>query len=331
MNFRHHRVNILTSVMILAAATLACQAASSVGQAVSPATAEQPPQAAANPTAVDKQTPTETPGLPVLEDSEATVRIIEAGDFTTLYDLKNEQAQDETYKPDVERYTVEMSPDNQIDLGPGWCARTSAIRDDNKKHFHPAVTVNDYLVPDRDLEYFEWTSDDGLYCFSWDIVASSWPTGQHQVSQAFAFDAPINDGWDDYPAGEYVTEYTITVSPDSGSSTGSASGGDDCISWDEVTAAMKGDTVCVRGVIVRYNPEYGNSRYYFSDKPSTFFLYSALFEFYDPDTGKTVAPGGCEEITAQVQVQSGIPFMNLDLLDQPGHEDESFRVSDACN
>lgn len=79
------------------------------------------------------------------------------------------------------------------------------------------------------------------------------------------------------------------------------------------------------------NQAFGNSRCYLSHPRSTFILYSALWEFYDPDTGKTIGSAECAEITGQIQVQAGIPFINLDLLDTPGHEDESFRTSDACD
>lgn len=324
-------LRVFLGIVCLSAAVLACQAASNLVPAGAPTDIDQPAAPARSPATPSQPSPGQPTGLPVFEDSDATYRILTSGDATTLYQLKNEAGQDETFKPGVERYTVNMSSETQIDLGSGWCAKTAAIRDDNKSHFDPAVTVNDYLIPDRDLQYFEWQTDDGMFCFSWDIVASNWPAGEYDVREAYSFDTTVNDGWHDYAAGDYVTEYTVTVAQGPAASSGPTSGSDECISWDEVTVDMKGDTVCVRGVIVKFSQEYSNSRYYFTDERSTFFLFSALWEFYDADTGKTIAPGDCVEVISEVQVQSGIPFMNLDTLDTPGHEGDSFRGSAACD
>ncbi len=286
---KDRRIAILAAACVLVTASLACGAVTSSTQEAPPAASLVP----AAPTTPPEPAPSEVADLPDLEDDpDAVSRIINSGDSTTLYQLINETGQDGTTTPNAEHYTVDMGSDTQIDLGPGWCTKTAAIRDDNKKHFDPAITINDSSIPDRQLTYYEWKTDDGKFCFSWDIIASNWPVGEHRVTEAYTFDAPINDGWDDYPAGEFTTEYTVTVSE--GTTTAPAK--DDCVLWDQVTVSMKGETVCFRGVITKFDQSRQlGTRYSFSDKSGTVFIYSIKYEIIDPNTGKTIAPGTCVE------------------------------------
>ena len=88
---------------------------------------------------------------------------------------------------------------------------------------------------------------------------------------------------------------------------------DPCLRPDQVTAAMKGQTVCVRGVILSFiQTRKVGTRYEFTDKSNGFFVFSALWEIIDPDTGKTLGPGTCIEVNDVIQTQSGIPFINID-------------------
>ena len=312
----------IVAIFVLLAAAIACGPTTAQTEVAPVEDAAEAP--------AEESAPQKSGDMPVLEDSEATIRIIKSGSSTTLYALKNETASDDTLKPGVVRYTVEMPPDTQVDLGPGWCTKTEADRTDNKKHFDPTLTVNGQVIPDSKLEYFEWETDEGAFCFSWDIVASDWPVGEHKVSEAFTFDESVNDGWGEYPAGDYATEYAVTVSEGaslpSAAPVEPAAPEDTCIPWDAVTIAMKGETVCMRGLITKFSvPGGGGTRYSFSDKSGTFFLYSAKYEITNPNTGKTIAPGTCVEVTGTIEVQSDVPFINLDkIIEHVGEEIDGF-------
>jgi len=93
---------------------------------------------------------------------------------------------------------------------------------------------------------------------------------------------------------------------------------DPCIKWDEVTVAIKDQEACVRGLITKFDQGRNvGTRYSFSDKSKTFFLFSAKYEITNPNTGKTIAPGTCVEVTGRIDVESETPFINLDkLIDQ---------------
>ncbi len=93
---------------------------------------------------------------------------------------------------------------------------------------------------------------------------------------------------------------------------------DPCMTWDEVDIQMKGQVVCVRGVITDFQQtRQVGTRYQFSDKKGTFFLYSQYWEIYNAETGKTLGPGTCIEVRGPLDVQSGVPFINIDKLASP--------------
>ncbi len=86
-----------------------------------------------------------------------------------------------------------------------------------------------------------------------------------------------------------------------------------CLLWDQVTASMKGHKICARGIIYNFiQTRKVGTRYEFTAKSNSFFLFSARWEVIDTRTGKTLGPGTCVEVTDIVQVQSGVPFMDID-------------------
>jgi hypothetical protein len=42
-------------------------------------------------------------------------------------------------------------------------------------------------------------------------IIRAWPAGKHAIKISMRLDAKINDGWSDYPAGDYLEIYNITV------------------------------------------------------------------------------------------------------------------------
>ena len=102
-----------------------------------------------------------------------------------------------------------------------------------------------------------------------------------------------------------------------------------------MTVALKGEVVCVRGLITKFDQSRQvGTRYSFSDKSGTFFLFSAKYEITNPNTGKTIAPGTCVEVTGTIEVQSDRPFISLDkLIENVGDEVQGFLFYDdtsAC-
>ena len=53
----------------------------------------------------------------------------------------------------------------------------------------------------------------GQTCKDFNGIIRAWPTGKHTIKITMRLDAKINDGWNDYAAGDYVEIYNITVKP----------------------------------------------------------------------------------------------------------------------
>jgi hypothetical protein len=89
---------------------------------------------------------------------------------------------------------------------------------------------------------------------------------------------------------------------------------------------MKGQAVCVRGIVTEFiQTRHVGSRYQFSKQSGTFFLYSTRWEITSTQTGKTLGPGTCVQVTGTIEVQSGIPYINLDrIVGKVGEEIEGF-------
>src|SRR5512143_1011618 len=88
---------------------------------------------------------------------------------------------------------------------------------------------------------------------------------------------------------------------------------DPCIGWEEVTVSMKDQEICVQGIVTKLiQTRQVGSRYQFSDQRGTFFLHSKYWEIYNAETGKTVGPGTCVEVTGRIQIQSDVPCINID-------------------
>lgn len=88
-----------------------------------------------------------------------------------------------------------------------------------------------------------------------------------------------------------------------------------CVTWDQVTAEMKGEIVCVRGLITKFTQSRQvGTRYQFTDKANTFFMYSNFWEISNAETGKTVGQGTCVEVTGEIELQGSIPFIHIDDL-----------------
>jgi len=57
------------------------------------------------------------------------------------------------------------------------------------------------------------TPSGGQQCQTTYTALSNWPAGSHHIITTATFTSKINDGSSDYPAGDYVLDYTVNVQP----------------------------------------------------------------------------------------------------------------------
>ncbi len=132
-----------------------------------------------------------------------------------LEDLAREKPSAEDFaKPGTITYTVPVSDGARpLVWSYGWCASDKDTLADNFKHIQLAFTMDGQTVPADALSTYEYQTRSGLSCRLVYAVLKDWPAGEHHLSIKATFTQTINDGQDDYPAGDYILDYTVYVKP----------------------------------------------------------------------------------------------------------------------
>ena len=111
-------------------------------------------------------------------------------------------------------YTVQLTGEQPVLWWWGWCATTQDILNQNLQHITVAFSMNGLPVPlDQFYAYDSQVTDaqgNTLPCHSWATVASGWPPAV-ALQTVVTFDAKINDGMNDYPAGNQTFVYAVTL------------------------------------------------------------------------------------------------------------------------
>ncbi len=153
-------------------------------------------------------------GPPEIVSKDKAESILLSGvDF--LEDKAREKPSPEDFaKPGTVTYTVPIRrPDKPIVWAYGWCATDAAILDDNFQHIRLSFVLDGEEVSQDNLSTFDYTTRDGLSCRLVYVILQNWPAGEHHLSITATFTATINDGQDDYPAGDYILAYNVYVKP----------------------------------------------------------------------------------------------------------------------
>ncbi|MBM4422998.1 MAG: peptidase S41 [Chloroflexi bacterium] len=107
-------------------------------------------------------------------------------------------------------YTIALEGDERLIWGWGWCATSQSILNDNYKHIQLAFSVDGEAVDSSKFTEVS-QSGGGLFCKSYYTLVFNWPGGDTALQTVVTFDAPINDGQSDYPAGAQTFDYTVTA------------------------------------------------------------------------------------------------------------------------
>ena len=126
----------------------------------------------------------------------------------TLYDLN--PAWTGRTEPGVSTWETAFPYYQPVVIFAGWCTTTQDILDQNFEHLSFTLEIDGEDIP---VDGLVWTDNpgNGGTCRNYSGIVWAWPLGDHTVLQTMRFDEDINDGWGDYPAGEYVDRFEITV------------------------------------------------------------------------------------------------------------------------
>ena len=116
--------------------------------------------------------------------------------------------------PGIQTWNLTVNTNQSTLIYMGWCTTTETVLDQNFQHIQYLVEVDGRAIDAGNL-YTLYEQDSTLngYCKSYAGLIRTWPTGKHTIKIIMRMDAQINDGWSDYPAGDYTDIYNITVIP----------------------------------------------------------------------------------------------------------------------
>ena len=114
--------------------------------------------------------------------------------------------------PGTHTYDIAVSTHQSVLLASGWCTTTKTILDQNFQHIQYLVQVEGQPLDTSKL-YQGNTSTISQSCKDFAGIIRAWPAGKHTLKITMRLDAKINDGWNDYPTGDYTEIYNITAQP----------------------------------------------------------------------------------------------------------------------
>ena len=94
----------------------------------------------------------------------------------------------------------------------GWCTTTQDILTFNLKHITYKLVVDGQPVDINGL--YKWDSQESdRVCQTYVGLIRTWTGTSHTIVTTMTMDWALNDGFDDYLAGDYTDVYNITVTP----------------------------------------------------------------------------------------------------------------------
>lgn len=113
-------------------------------------------------------------------------------------------------EPTTQTWKINVRSKQPVVVLLGWCTDTKETLEQNFEHIRYSITVDGEAVDVYSLYRLEETIDDGV-CRSYAGIIREWPGESHTIVTTMEITEAINDGWDDYPAGEYTDVYEVTV------------------------------------------------------------------------------------------------------------------------
>lgn len=106
-------------------------------------------------------------------------------------------------------YTIALSDEEPLIMQTNWCTTTADLLKQNVAHIHVRFVANDQVIDSAHIAQFTARNGD-MYCAYTMALISKWPQGKTTLTIDVNFDAKINDGMSDYPAGTHHYQYTVT-------------------------------------------------------------------------------------------------------------------------
>ena len=158
-------------------------------------------------------TPIPTAPMPVMEkDAEAHLERLKGAGWVYIHALVEEKyTAADLAKPGTLKFTAKITDDKPVYFNYSWCTTSEEILKQNFEHITVRLYFNDDELDTDVVHSVSYTRTNGLVCLDIGVLMSDWPAGHYKLESAVTFDEKINDGIDDYEAGDYIHQYNVTV------------------------------------------------------------------------------------------------------------------------
>ncbi|MFZ5878434.1 MAG: S41 family peptidase [Chloroflexota bacterium] len=151
-------------------------------------------------------------GAPQVATAEEALSALSGG-ASFLEGLAREtHAVDEYKQPGVLTFTIPLDPPQPLIWAYAWCASDAPTLEQNLADITLQFVLDGKEIPLENFAVYD-TDANGKSCRLYYTALSDWPAGEHHLTTTATFKSVINDGAADFPAGEYVLEYTVYVKP----------------------------------------------------------------------------------------------------------------------
>ncbi|HLO29134.1 MAG TPA: hypothetical protein VK249_08370 [Anaerolineales bacterium] len=155
-------------------------------------------------------TPTPMPAME--KDANKVIEALNGKNYARLETLAQEKYTDQDFaKPGTLTFTVKITDNKPIYFSYGWCAVDEKTLQQNLEHIQPSLYINDQELGKDVVHALSYTTANNMFCGDFGALLSDWPAGQYKLKAVATFADKINDGVSDYPAGDYVFVYNVTV------------------------------------------------------------------------------------------------------------------------
>lgn len=118
----------------------------------------------------------------------------------------------DTTTPGTRTWPIQVASTDPAVLMVGWCTADQATLTQNYQHLTWSVTIDGMAFPISSLTQQDQPGQQGV-CRDFAGGIKAWPEGEHTIQTTMHLDTGLNDGWNNYPAGDYTDVYQITVTP----------------------------------------------------------------------------------------------------------------------
>ncbi len=200
----------LASLAVAACTLLACNTISNLLPRAAPAASTPAPPAAGPELETFSLA---IPGGPVIGSPAETAAALAEASTPRLEQLAQEVYSSADYEQvgRVFNYSVELSTDEPLMWGYGWCAADADTLRNNLADMRIVFRAQGYEVDVGQMAVLEGTSGGGMACREYWALVSRWPAGVTTLEVEVTYLATVNDGFSDYPPGTQTFVYTVSV------------------------------------------------------------------------------------------------------------------------